>query len=76
MIALYIILGIIAFIVVLLSIKITLVMDYDESFICKVKWLFIKISLYPKPEKNKKPKKEKPKEEKPKEEDKKEPEKK
>ena len=76
MIALYIILGIISFIVVLFSIKITLVMDYDESFICKVKWLFIKISLYPKPEKNQKPKKEKPKEEKPKEEDKKEPEKK
>ncbi|MCR4614639.1 MAG: hypothetical protein K5756_00620 [Clostridiales bacterium] len=73
MIALYIILSIIAFIIVLFSIKITLVMDYDESFVCKVKWLFVKISLYPKPpKKKKKPKKEKnKKKEKPEDEEKK-----
>ncbi len=66
MTALYIILGIIAFFVILLSIKIVLTIDYDDTFSCSVKWLFLRFSLYPRPEK--KPKKEKPKkEEKPKE---------
>ena len=72
MTALYIILGIIAFFVVLLSIKIAVTVHYEDDVAVSVKWLFIKINILPKKEKKpkkEKPKKEKkPKEEKPKEE--------
>ncbi len=68
MTALYIILGIIAFFVVLLSIKIAVTVHYEDDVAVSVKWLFIKINILPKHEK--KPKKEKPKKEKPKKEEK------
>lgn len=76
MTALAIILGIIAFFVLILSIRITVYMTYDDEFKLDIGWLFIKLHILPKkekPEKEKKPKKEKePKEEKqePKPEDK------
>jgi hypothetical protein len=67
---LYTILGIIAFFVLLFSIKIQVNAEYLDGFVADVKWLFIRVPLYPTPEKkNKKPKKEKKKkEEKPEEE--------
>ncbi len=72
MTALYIILGIIAFFVILLSIKIAVTVHYEDDVAVSVKWLFIKINILPKEEKaekKEKPKKEKKKkEEKPKEE--------
>lgn len=67
MTALYIILGIIAFFVVLLSIKIAVTVHYEDDVAVSVKWLFIKINILPKHEK--KPKKEKPKKEKKKKEE-------
>ena len=79
MVALYIILGIIAFFVVILSIPVSLSLEYTDSFRCSVSWLFVKINLFPREKKEKKenepkekkeqPKKEeeKPEEEKPKE---------
>lgn len=67
MLALKIILGIIAFFVLILSVRVTLYMTYDEEFKLDIGWLFIKLHILPKkekPEKEKKPKKEKePKEE-------------
>ncbi len=68
MTALYIILGIIAFFVILLSIKIAVTVHYEDDVAVSVKWLFIKINILPKHEK--KPKKEKPKKEKKKKEEK------
>lgn len=69
MTALYIILGIIAFFVILLSIKFTVTVHYENDVAVSVKWLFLKFDILPKKEKEKKPKKEKKKkEEKPKEE--------
>ncbi|MBO4339044.1 MAG: DUF2953 domain-containing protein [Clostridiales bacterium] len=71
---LYTILGIIAFFVLIFSIKIQVNAEYLDEFTAEVKWLFVRVPLYPTPEKKKKPKKEKakkekkPKEEKPKEE--------
>ena len=66
MTALYIILGIIAFFVLLLSVRIQVDAEFFDSFFAQAKWLFIKIPLYPpKPKKESKPQKEKkPKEEK------------
>lgn len=74
MTALWILLGILAFIlliVVILSVKFTLFMSFDDEFKLAVKWLFIKINILPKAEKEEKPKKEKPKKEKPEKEKKK-----
>ena len=68
MIALYIILGIILFFVLILSIKIQVDTEYIDEFTADVKWLFITVPIYPTKEKTKKPKK--PKKEKPKKEEK------
>lgn len=62
MTALYIILGIIAFFVLILSIPVVLELEYTDSVRCKVSWLFWKFDLYPFPKKKKK--EEKPNEEK------------
>lgn len=66
MTALAIILGIIAFFVILLSVRLTVYMTYDEEFKLDIGWLFIKLHLLPKKEKEEKEKPEK--EKKPKEE--------
>ena len=71
MTALYIILGIIAFFVILLSIKFTVTVHYENDVAVSVQWLFLKFDILPKKEKEnktKKEKKKKTKEEKPKEE--------
>lgn len=70
MTALYIILGIIAFFVLLLSVKLAVTVHYEDDVSVSVKWLFLKFNILPKKE-DKKPKKEKEKkkkEEKPKKE--------
>ncbi len=57
MVLLYILLGIIAFITLILSIRITINGEYFDSFKLNVQWLFIKIQLIPlKPKKDKPPK--------------------
>lgn len=61
---LYILLGIILFFVVLLSIRITINVEYFDEFKLSIRWLFINIQILPskkkdKPQKEKKPKKEK-----------------
>ena len=61
MTALYIILGIIAFFVIVLSIPVVLDLEYTDAVRCKVSWLFLKFDIYPFPEKKKK--EEKPKKE-------------
>ncbi|MBP3696590.1 MAG: DUF2953 domain-containing protein [Clostridia bacterium] len=75
MTALYVILGIIAFFVILLSIKIAVTVHYEDDVAVSIKWLFLKINVLPakakdahkeKPKKDKKKKKKK--EEEPKEE--------
>lgn len=70
MTALYIILGILAFFVLLLSIKLAVTVHYEEDIELSVKWLFLNIKILPKKEeldkKHKEPKKKK--EKKPKEE--------
>ncbi len=69
MLALYIILGIILFLLILLSLPFNIYAEYKESFVLYIRWLFIKIYIYPPSDKKEKHKKEKkPKEEKPKEE--------
>lgn len=71
MTALYIILGIIAFFVILLSVKVAVTVHYEDDVAVSVKWLFLKFNILPKAEKEDKPekkKKKKKKEEKPKEE--------
>lgn len=71
MTALCIILGIIAFFVLLLSVKVAVTVHYEDDVAVSVKWLFLKFNILPKHEKEEKPKKEKKKkekEEKPKEE--------
>ncbi len=69
MIAIYIILAIIAFFILLLSIKFRIEAEYIDKFTLKVRWLFLSFTVYPfskkKPKKPKKPKEEKPQEEKP-----------
>lgn len=73
MTALYIILGIIIFFVLVFSVKISVELIHEKDFSVTLKILFLKIPLVPakekkKTKKEKKPKQEKPKEEKPKEE--------
>ena len=71
MTALWIIFGIILFFVALLSVRVTVSFDYNEQLKLDVRWLFIKIQIYPiksRKKKEKKPKKEKPEEEEPSEE--------
>lgn len=69
MVVLYILLGLIAAIVLLFCVKITIQLEYDESFDLFIKVLFIKIRLLPaKPKKKKPPKEEPPPEEPPPEE--------
>ncbi len=71
MTALYIILGIILFFVIVLSIPVVLDLEYTDAFRCKVSWLFLKFNIYPpkeKGEKKPKPKKEKPQIDKPQDE--------
>ncbi|MBQ8782244.1 MAG: DUF2953 domain-containing protein [Clostridia bacterium] len=75
MLALYIILGILLFLLVILSLPVNVYAEYKESFVLAVRWLFVKFYIYPpadkkkkKPKKEKKPKEEKPAEEKPAEE--------
>ena len=68
MTALYIILGIIAFFIILLSVKVVVTVHYEDEVELSVGWLFFKFSILPshdekKPKKEKKPKEEKPKEE-------------
>lgn len=61
MTALYIILGIILFFVVLFSFKVSVILEMTDKNKVTLKYLFLKITLYDssKPEKEKKPKKEK-----------------
>lgn len=72
MTVLYIILGIIAFFIILLSIKVAVTVHYEDDVELSVKWLFLNIKILPKKEKSeekkKEPKKKKEKEKKPKEE--------
>lgn len=70
MTALYIILGIIALFVLILSIRITINGEFFDEFRLDIKWLFLKIQILPakkkeKPKKEKKPKPEKEKKEAP-----------
>ena len=66
--ALAIIIGIIVFFALVLSIRVKVSLDYAEKPACSVRWLFIKIPVYPPKEKTKKPKKEKAKKDKKKKE--------
>ena len=59
MTALYIIIGIIAFFIVLLSVKIVITVHYEDDIAVSVGWLFLKFNILPKKEKEDKPKKEK-----------------
>ena len=59
MLALYIILGIIALIVLLLSVKVRIEAEYFDSFKLRLRWLFLHFDIYPMQKKEKKPKKEK-----------------
>ncbi|MGN0520512.1 MAG: DUF2953 domain-containing protein [Candidatus Fimenecus sp.] len=69
MVFLYILLGIIALIVLLLSVKVRIDAEYIDDFRVKLRWLFLSFDLYPMQKKEKKPKEEKPAEEKPPEEE-------
>ena len=62
MTALYIILGIIAFFVLLLSVKVAVTVHYEDDVAVSIKWLFLKFNILPKSE-EKRPKKEKKKKE-------------
>lgn len=67
---LYVLLGIIAFFVILLSIRITINAEFFDEFKLNISWLFFKIQILPskkkdKPQKDKKPEKEKKKKEEP-----------
>lgn len=53
MTALYIILGIIALIVILFSIKVSVTAEYADSFSLDVQWLFIKAHIFPQTEEQK-----------------------
>lgn len=74
MTALYIILGIIALIVILCSVKVKITAEYGEAFSIDVQWLFIKLHIFPQTEEQKakreakKAKKEEKKKKKPEEE--------
>ena len=58
MTALYIILGIIAFLIILLSVKFVITVHYEDDITVSLGWLFLKFNLLPMKEKEKKPKKE------------------
>ena len=47
MAALYIILGIIALIIILFSIKVSVTAEYADSFSLEVQWLIIKLNIFP-----------------------------
>ncbi|MFR2669595.1 MAG: hypothetical protein ACLS87_00805 [Acutalibacteraceae bacterium] len=53
MTALYIILGIIAFICLVLLVKVRIDAEYIDGFKLSVSWLFLHFSIYPKPQKRK-----------------------
>ena len=72
MTALFVILGIVLFFILLLSIPVVVDMEYIETFKLKISWLFVKINILPKDE-NKKKKEKKPKKPKKKKEKKEEP---
>ena len=64
MTALYVIVGIIAFFIILLSVRITINAEFFDEFKLSVSWLFIKLQILPskksdKPKKEKKPKEKK-----------------
>ncbi len=59
MTGLYIFLGIVAFLVFILSVRITINGEFFETFKLSVSWLFIKLQILPAKKKDKKPKKEK-----------------
>ena len=57
MTVLYVLLGIIAFFILLLSVKVAVTVHYEGDVALSVKWLFIKLNILPKKEKpDKKPK--------------------
>ena len=60
MVFLYILLGIIALIILLLSVKVRVDAEYIDDFRVKLRWLFLSFDLYPMKKKEKKPKEEKP----------------
>lgn len=61
MIVLYVLLGIVALLMLILSFRITLNGEFFDEFKLNVQWLFIKIKIIPsKPKKEKPPKKDKP----------------
>ncbi len=64
MTALYVILGIIAFFVIILSVKVKVTVHYEDDIALSVGWLFLKFNILPQKEKAEKPKKEKKKKEK------------
>ena len=65
MTALYVILGIIIFFIILLSIRLCITVHYEDDVELSVKWLFLNIKILPKKEKKEKKKKDaKPKKEK------------
>ena len=65
MTALYVILGIIIFFIILLSIRLCVTVHYEDDVELSVKWLFLNIKILPKKEKKEKKKKDaKPKKEK------------
>lgn len=69
MVLLYILLGIIAFIALILSVRVTINGEFFDEFKLNIKWLFINLQILPaKPKKDKPPKKQKPKKEKTEEE--------
>lgn len=59
MTALYILIGIIAFFVLLLSVKFVITVHYEDDVAVSVGWFFLKFNILPKKEKEDKPKKEK-----------------
>ncbi len=64
MTALYVVLGIIAFFLIILSVKVKVTVHYEDDIAVSVGWLFLKFNILPQKEKQKKPKKEKKKKEK------------
>ncbi len=59
MTALYVFLGIIAFFVIILSVKVKVTVHYEDDIALSVGWLFLKFNILPKKDKPEKPKKEK-----------------
>lgn len=69
MVVLYILLGIVAFFVLLLSVKVRIDAEYIDDFRVRLRWLFLSFPLYPMKPREKKLKQEKPQPEKPPEEE-------